>query len=485
MAILNFERFGLPNLHQNAPQGFFRSRAERILYVECLAEYLGIVLPDVDTTPWYSLTNVQFTRPRGSAYRAFGKGVLDKLCSSPEITRNFLAVLMDAYPDVGWEPWRLGESSIAKWTKQSIFVDGITLPSPSEDQSGDGELRHLTGRQVSRRYLRMVADLLGIEEENWEAGWNNISLSQIETALIEANRLSGWEQFLSTGCPERKSLFSALSTHFDDLDFDWCEWLVGGNVPDGWGNPDITEEDVARSQLRRFLTWYVQHQFGLVLEDDMGLLYDVGQRGLEEWHGVCKNHFNGSPQELVEFVFPDVEWDVTKFGLNRERQRFFYHVLRSTLTESELAQMDSQHRKGWEHRLNEFGRYPLMELSTGQTCGGSNSKAPSADAWFNSHQLMVDVLGEDHFDATLSRSNDRSPEDIASRFEQRQLQDRWRWQQCWNAGYKTIAIGPELPLNDEGVATYVAAIEQARSTDGPCFIAIGWPADVDIPTFEP
>ena len=103
--------------------------------------------------------------------------------------------------------------------------------------------------------------------------------------------------------------------------------------------------------------------------------------------------------------------------------------------------------------------------------------------WFGDENLFVDVLGEDHFDATLSRSNDRSAEDVASRFEQRQIQDRWRWNQCWDADYKTVAVGPELNLDEEGLAVYHRAVQQARAASGPIFIAVGWPEGADVPTF--
>ena len=479
---MRFSAFELPDISARVPPRFFVNRNPRLNYVRCLADFLGIPTPDVDTTPWYSLSNDIFVRPWGEACRAFGKSVLDHFISGPGcVTRNYLAVLMDAYPDVDWQPWRLGENSGARWTKVSIFVDGLTLPSPNHESVMDGEPKTISGREISRSFLRMVASVVGIPLDRWETGWNDITLAQIEADLRTEGRISGWEQFLSTGCPDRKSLYSALSCHFDDLGFTWWPWLVGGNVPNGWGNPTKVGEEVAREQLQNFLVWYVNYYFALNLHDNYDVLYDIGQRGIEQWHSVCKNSFNGSPQALIEFAFPNVDWDPTRFGNNHERQRFWYHVLRTSISEDELAEMNGQNNKGWEHRFEEFGLPPKIVLSDGRIAGGK--KLAQADIWFDKERLFADVLGEDHFDENLSRSNNRSQKDTASRFEQRQSQDLWRWEQCWNAGYKTIAIGPELPLNDDGVATYVAAIEQARSIDGPCFIAIGWPEGVEAPIF--
>jgi len=479
---MRFSAFGLPDISIRVPYRLFVNRSPRRCYVDCLADYLGIPTPDIDPTPWYSLTNKRFVRPLGLGTRAFGKAVLEHfVAGSGRVTRNYLAVVMDAYPEVDWEPWRLGENSIARWTRMSIFNDGITLPSSNHESVLEGDPETISGRDICRRFIQMIASVVGIPEGRWETGWNDITLAQIQRELRSEGRISGWEQFLSTGCPDRKSLFSALSTHFDDIGFTWRPWLVGGNVPIGWGNPSIVGEATAREQLTDFFTWYVRYHFNLNLASNMEVLYRIGQRSIEAYHGVLKNHFNGSPQEMIEFTFPEHLWDPTRFGLRLERQSAFYHSLRGALTPDEIEAMNSQRNQGWEHRFEEFGHYPRITLSDGRTCGGS--RFAHGDIWFGEENLFVDVLGEDHFDATLSRSNDRSTEDVASRFEQRQIQDRWRWNQCWNADYKTVAIGPELELDDEGLAIYHRAVEQARAASGPIFIAIGWPEDADVPTF--
>jgi hypothetical protein len=479
---MRFNDFHLPDISGRVPARFFANRGARRSYVQCLANHLDMPTPDLDLDGWYSLTNDQFVRPWGPWARAFGKGVLDHfVAGSDNVTRNYLAVLMDAYPEVDWEPWRLGENSPARWTNVSIFIDGITLPSTEHDSVMEGEPRTISGRQICRSFIRMLASVLQIPENSWETGWNNVTTSQIERCLNAEGRISGWEQFLSTGCPQRKSLFSALSTHFDDVGFTWWPWLVGGNVPIGWGNPSIVGEATAREQLTDFFTWYVRYHFNLDLASNMDVLYRIGQRSIEVFHSVLKNHFRGSPQEMIEFTFPEHLWDPTRFGLRLERQSAFYHSLRGALTPDEIEAMNSQRNQGWEHRFEEFGHYPRITLSDGRTCGGS--RFAHGDIWFLEEALFVDVLGEDHFDATLSRCNNRSAEDVASRFEQRQIQDRWRWNQCLNANYKIVAIGPELELDDEGFAIYHRAVEQARAASGPIFIAIGWPEDADEPIF--
>ena len=98
---MRFTAFGLPDISVRVPYGLFANRSPRRRYVQCLADYLGISTPDIDATLWYSLTNESFVRPWGLGTRAFGKAVLDHFTSGPGcVTRNYLAVVMDAYPEV-------------------------------------------------------------------------------------------------------------------------------------------------------------------------------------------------------------------------------------------------------------------------------------------------------------------------------------------------------------------------------------------------
>ena len=92
-------------------------------------------------------------------------------------------------------------------------------------------------------------------------------------------------------------------------------------------------------------------------------------------------------------------------------------------------------------------------------------------------------MGEDHFDETLSRSNQRTEEDVSSRFRQKQIQDSQRWELCWRAGYHVIAIGPELGIDDEGLAEFREAFDLTHR-EGPTFQALGWPDSSDPPEFD-
>ena len=201
--------------------------------------------------------------------------------------------------------------------------------------------------------------------------------------------------------------------------------------------------------------------------------------------------WNGSPQAMIEFAYqigPDGSpWDPTRFGPNLERQSRFYRELRLQITPVEIAQMNEQENQGLTRSMTELGLYPLTQLEDGTYCGGSRSERmevglggqsryPEADIWLGSRNLMVDVLGEDHFDETLSRSNQRTEEDVRRRFIQRQIQDRQRWELCRREGYHVIAIGPELGIDDEGLQELREALENTLSR-GPSFQALGWPED--------
>ena len=60
---------------------------------------------------------------------------------------------------------------------------------------------------------------------------------------------------------------------------------------------------------------------------------------------------------------------------------------------------------------------------------------------------------------------------------------RQRWERCWGADYHVIAIGPELGIDDEGLAEFrkVFALTQR---EGPSFQALGWPEGSDPPEFD-
>ena len=154
--VLDFGQHNLDeNLHQRVPRNYFLSRENRTNYIRWLAENLEIDIPSVNTAPWYNITNVEFTQPI-TGERAFAKSILNHFTKYCDVTRNYLAVVMDSFPDENWMPWRIGEcTGNSKWTNVSIWVDGITLPDQNSDLcSDDMEVRHITGREICRNFIQ-------------------------------------------------------------------------------------------------------------------------------------------------------------------------------------------------------------------------------------------------------------------------------------------------------------------------------------------
>ena len=155
---------------------------------------------------------------------------------------------------------------------------------------------------------------------------------------------------------------------------------MGGRVPDGWGNTSCVGLKQARKDVREFLEWYVERTFGLSLDGNMELLYDIGQRGIARWYGGIRGtNFNGSPKAMVELAYPKgpdglSEWDPTRFGQRKERQAAFYHRLRSWLNDDELKLMNLQPGMGYDHKMGEFGIYPLTHIEGDYYCGGTKNE---------------------------------------------------------------------------------------------------------------
>lgn len=487
------ENFDLPeNLHTNrAPNRYWLKRTNRRNYFRWLASHLDLPNPAEDQDPWYGLTFDQVHQPI-EGFRRFGKGVyVSWNRSNSSLRGTYQLAIMDAFPEVEWGIWEFrGRSHMSRWA-------GFNLPHPDvEEITGDSPVIHISRLSICRGFLLELARRLsdscpGINIPRDPSEWDEMSWRGVTSEVVHNLRppmTSIGTFWRNGGCPVGSSLFSALSTYFDDVDFVWRRFLVGGRVTNGFGIPDAGNEEIAREEVRDLLGWIVQRVSGLVLqEDNLELLYDVGQRTISPWYGGIRGpHWNGSPQALIEFAYPEGPngsgWDPTMFGLNRERQRLFWHHLRAQLSTEELALMDEQENQGWERSMTEFGLYPRTEMPDGHSFGGPDSHYPNADIWLDSRNLMVDVLGEDHF-YPLSRSNERTEADVRIRFLQRQIQDRQRWELCWRAGDHVIAIGPELGIDDEGLAEFREALTLTIG-EGPSFQALGWPDDSDPPEFE-
>ena len=487
--------------NRDAPaRNYWLDRTNRRNYLLWLASHMRLPHPREDQGPWYALSEDDVTRPPIPGCRPMGLGVMRWDEFNSGLARSYMLVIIDAFPEVQWDIWRF-EGSFIRRKQETNSFQGYALPHPDVERVYDNSpLIEISGRDICRGYILELARRLGIPTDPsvWnEMSWNNIPYRRVFSL---SPPMPKFKSFLARGCPVSMSLFSALDTYFDDVDFIWRPWLVGSNSPVGFANRTIVGDERAREDIKELLSWIVQRIYHEVLGDEnLELLYEISQRTISEWFGGIMNRpWDGSPQAMIEFAYsngPDgSEWDPTRFGSNSERQTRFYRDLRSQLTSEELALMDEQEKQGLRRSMIEFGLYPLTQSEDGTYFGGSRiermevglngqSKNPEADIWLDSRNLMVDVLGEDHFDETLSRSNERTEADVRRRFLQRQIQDRQRWELCWRAGYHVIAIGPELGIDDEGLAEFREALTLTIG-EGPSFQALGWPDNSDPPEFE-
>ena len=285
---------------------------------------------------------------------------------------------------------------------------------------------------------------------------------------------------MQRGCPVPESLFSALEKYFKDVDFTWRPWLVGGNVTVGFGIPGKIGDERARKAIKELLGWIVQRRTNDKLgQHNLSLLYDVGQRTIGEWYGNIRgDHWKGSPKKMIKFAYPqgpEGGWDDSRFGLNKERQSAFRYKLKSLVSEEEIDLV------GWDREMEELGPHSLALLDNGRWVG--ETTCPEADIWLSSRKLVVDVLGEDHFDMNVKRSKDRDPEEHEHSFLRKQEYDRQRWKMCWSARYNVIAIGPNLQIDTQGLERFadLFALVQGES---PSFQSIGFPEDFTLPEFE-
>ena len=495
------ERFGLPeNLHRDLPEPrYWLSRSNRRNFFEWYADRNDLPLPLEDQAPWYGLRYDALDRPIDGA-RPFGRGVKDSWNRADDrLHGTWVLSIIDAFPEVDWAIWLFegrvqNRSGLTRWS-------GYCLPDPEEDRISEGAtLLHIDGRAICRSYILEMSEIISIggsgieipsDPEQWgEDSWYGVTASLLTQHDPPIPNISSFLR--NGGCPVQSSLFSGLSTHFDDVSFSWRDFLVGGRVSDGFGDPDVVGDDRAREDLQSLLRHICRQRTGYELtEDNLELLYDFGQRTISNYFGGVKGRrWRGSTRILIEFAFPvgpeGRDWDPTRFGLNSERQRAFYHRLRSEIREDELYRMDDQQERGWERRLSEFGTYPLTPTTYGNNShfGGTRTEreevglsgqsiSPEADIWLESRSLMVDVLGEDHFDP-IARSNEMSEDQVRARFHQRWVQDRQRWQMCWNAGYHVIAVGPDLGIDSEGMQRFADSLASTLG-GGPMFQALGWP----------
>ena len=189
---------------------------------------------------------------------------------------------------------------------------------------------------------------------------------------------------------------------------------------------------------------------------------------------------------MIEFAYPEYEWDPTRFGTKKVRQRRAYFLIQNWLTNEERAAMNQQTNRGWEHSLsNEFNTvYPAVTLPNGHAFGGDSRSRITADIFIRARLLMIDILGEDHTDPSLRRSNDRSTQDVNNRFHQRWIQDRQRWQLCLSNGVSVVAIGPNFQFTDREIQELNQLVESVE-VGSPMLEFIGFPADYVLPTISP
>ena len=475
-----FEKFGLPeDFHQKIPHKFYFSRENRRRYLLWLANHLGIALPSENQDAWYSLRYEQVTQPI-EGVRPIGNNLLNWDRINPQLTRHYAFVIIDAFPDVTWDITRFEGKLNQKSKADHTFVTGYNLPHPDDDViSKRSRIIHVSGQDICRPYLTEIAHRLNIPDDDWRAGWSQQTMAKI----AELNPpMRKWESFRNAFA---NSLFRMLSINFDKIGF--LPWEVGGNGPVGFGNRSRFGDEKARADVRYMLQHYVSSRFKLELtEESLDILYYVDQRGLNELNGVCKNHFNGSPQQMIEFAYPEYEWDPTRFGTKKVRQRRAYFLIQNWLTNEERAAMNQQTNRGWEHSLsNEFNTvYPAVTLPNGHAFGGDSRSRITADIFIRARLLMIDILGEDHTDPSLRRSNDRSTQDVNNRFHQRWIQDRQRWQLCLSNGVSVVAIGPNFQFTDREIQELNQLVESVE-VGSPMLEFIGFPADYVLPTISP
>lgn len=484
----NFEDFGLPeNLHdERAPHKFWSKRTNRRSFLTWLAFRLGMLLPAESQDAWYQLTNQDIVSPVPGE-RPFGSNLLNWKVLNPNLRRHYVFVIMDAFPEVEWDIFSFTGKLNLKGSGH-VFRTGYTLPHPDEEViSRNSRIITITGPDICRPYFDEIASRLGIANDNSALGWSQTTMAKITELSPPMPKWDAVRGVFSN------SLYTALSLNFPEVGY--LPWQVGGNGTAGFGNPDRVGIEQARADVRMILTYYVQTRFMLnVNEVGLDILYQVGQRGLNTVNGVCKNHYGGAPQRMIEFAYPEHDWDPTRFGQRKERQALAYHSIRSWLSEDELTEMDQQTNKGWEHDLSlDLGSlFPRTALITAYTAGsephyfgGSTRRnAISGDIYVHPRRLMVDVLGEDHTDPSLSRSNQRSEEDLNNRFHQRWVQDRQRWDLCIRNGIHVIAIGPNFNFTDAEVGE-LRTIVEGLTSGSPSFNHIGFPEDYELPAFGP
>ncbi|SVD14732.1 uncharacterized protein METZ01_LOCUS367586, partial [marine metagenome] len=281
-------------------------------------------------------------------------------------------------------------------TTINIWEEGYNLPDPDiELISQSTGVIHITAQEVCREYIMEIAKAFGIEDDDWEEdGWKNPETNEKITYSEIRSKIKKFNSFLYRGgCPEKGCLFSGLKKHYPNID--WKEWLVGGNVPVGFGNPEM-DEAKAKKDIRRLCKWYLKKQLFRPIEEDIKNLCRIDLRSFEQYSAILKNHFRASPFEMVKFAFDEYEWVPTQFFKRGKQEARIYGKVISWLTEEEKTKQKEIPNEGYNFPLSGIiGKYPKEELSNGKPFGGGT---PTADIFVISRNLLIDRLGEQHFE---------------------------------------------------------------------------------------
>ena len=403
-SVVEIMRFGFPEkswyewMFDRVPRNFWRKLENRQQYLKWLEVTLSFESPD----DWYEVKGSDFSDNHG------GGLFMNYYGDSPQIA------VKELYPEHEFYPWKFRATTQGFWQDKSnhlAYIDwlyellgfkeiedwyGVTKVH-FHDNNGGGLLNNFYGDSPSKilkmKYPDFDWKIFKFKQTTKKFWANPENTLDYLNWLFEKLELSSMEDWYAVDnhdyaenyglgltlyySREKKAISDIVIDHFPE--YKWKKWLFS-KISDGWWHD--------KANRREYCDW---------------LFKKLHFEKTEDWYMIMQSDFNNNQggsmlvstmklytkiSEVVMDIYPEYDWDVSKFGDGKKNQQRLFHILKLLFPDDEIK-YDYKH--------------PDLRFST-------SNRPMELDVFLPERNLAFEYQGQQHYEE-FWQSNSTMPMD--------------------------------------------------------------------------